>query len=42
MHPLVNGMTQWLARFAAAVAATRTFGLSTLRRSLSDQAFDDA
>jgi hypothetical protein len=42
MHLLMNGMTQWLARFGAAGAGVRVLGISRSRRSLSDQAFDDA
>jgi len=42
-HLLMNSMTQWLARFAAAGAGTKTLGVSSSRRSsLSDQAFADA
>jgi hypothetical protein len=41
-HLLMNGMTQWLARFAAAGAGTKTPGVSAPHRSLSDQAFADA
>jgi hypothetical protein len=42
MHLLMNGMTQWLARFSAAGAGVRVLGISRAHRSLFDQVFDDA